>query len=119
MHHHPDPIVTTAQGAVRGLRRGGTTAFRPARLIDRAGCPQILVTGGAVERRAHDDAWLRGETPDAVPGPAVVGSDGGQDGGALRLGVPMPSRATSAVVAGVNPAPRGCCCRLMRPAFRG
>ncbi|QCX74141.1 Carboxylesterase [Streptomyces sp. YIM 121038] len=28
MHHpHPDPVVTTAQGLVRGLRRGGTTAF--------------------------------------------------------------------------------------------
>ncbi|MEU7486953.1 carboxylesterase family protein [Streptomyces sp. NPDC042319] len=27
MNHHPDPIVTTAQGAVRGLRQGDTTAF--------------------------------------------------------------------------------------------
>ncbi|MFF1278104.1 carboxylesterase/lipase family protein [Streptomyces marokkonensis] len=27
MNHHPEPIVTTAQGAVRGLRRGHTTAF--------------------------------------------------------------------------------------------
>ncbi|WP_149552314.1 carboxylesterase/lipase family protein [Streptomyces marokkonensis] len=27
MNHHPEPIVTTAQGAVRGLRRGDTTAF--------------------------------------------------------------------------------------------
>ncbi|CAL9640080.1 carboxylesterase family protein [Streptomyces sp. Tu 3180] len=27
MNHHPDPVVTTAQGAVRGLCRGGTTAF--------------------------------------------------------------------------------------------
>ncbi|MEU0811143.1 carboxylesterase family protein [Streptomyces sp. NPDC005970] len=27
MNHHPDPIVTTAQGAVRGLRRDGTAAF--------------------------------------------------------------------------------------------
>ncbi|MFF2921128.1 carboxylesterase/lipase family protein [Streptomyces celluloflavus] len=27
MNHHPDPIVTTAQGAVRGLRQGGTAAF--------------------------------------------------------------------------------------------
>ncbi|GAA0350081.1 carboxylesterase family protein [Actinoallomurus spadix] len=27
MNHHPDPIVTTTQGAVRGLRRGDTTAF--------------------------------------------------------------------------------------------
>ncbi|MGY0059745.1 carboxylesterase/lipase family protein [Streptomyces sp. LZ34] len=26
-HHHPDPIVTTAQGAVRGLRQEGTVAF--------------------------------------------------------------------------------------------
>ncbi|KAF4408523.1 carboxylesterase/lipase family protein [Streptomyces lycii] len=28
MNHHPEPVVTTAQGAVRGLRRGGTEAFR-------------------------------------------------------------------------------------------
>ncbi|MFG1678544.1 carboxylesterase/lipase family protein [Nonomuraea sp. NPDC049269] len=28
MNHHPDPIVTTAQGAVRGLRQGDTAAFR-------------------------------------------------------------------------------------------
>ncbi|MDJ1137574.1 carboxylesterase/lipase family protein [Streptomyces iconiensis] len=27
MSHHPDPVVTTAQGAVRGLRQGDTTAF--------------------------------------------------------------------------------------------
>ncbi|MFD0413791.1 carboxylesterase/lipase family protein [Streptomyces sp. NPDC127108] len=27
MNHHPDPVVTTAQGAVRGLRQGDTTAF--------------------------------------------------------------------------------------------
>ncbi|ANB04174.1 carboxylesterase [Streptomyces ambofaciens] len=27
MSHHTDPIVTTAQGAVRGLRQGDTTAF--------------------------------------------------------------------------------------------
>ncbi|MEU6389386.1 carboxylesterase family protein [Streptomyces sp. NPDC046939] len=27
MNHHPDPVVTTAQGAVRGLRRGATLAF--------------------------------------------------------------------------------------------
>ncbi|MGI5466192.1 carboxylesterase/lipase family protein [Streptomyces sp. CA-132043] len=27
MSHHPDPTVTTAQGAVRGLRQGDTTAF--------------------------------------------------------------------------------------------
>ncbi|MEV8392581.1 MULTISPECIES: carboxylesterase family protein [unclassified Streptomyces] len=27
MNHHPDPVVTTAQGAVRGLRQGATTAF--------------------------------------------------------------------------------------------
>ncbi|GAA4640473.1 carboxylesterase family protein [Actinoallomurus vinaceus] len=27
MNHHPDPIVTTAQGAVRGLRRGDTATF--------------------------------------------------------------------------------------------
>ncbi|GAB3125870.1 carboxylesterase family protein [Streptomyces calidiresistens] len=27
MNHHPEPVVTTAQGAVRGLRRGGTAAF--------------------------------------------------------------------------------------------
>ncbi|WP_424639571.1 carboxylesterase/lipase family protein [Embleya sp. AB8] len=26
--HHPDPIVTTAQGAVRGLRRGGIEVYR-------------------------------------------------------------------------------------------
>ncbi|MFJ2669534.1 carboxylesterase/lipase family protein [Streptomyces sp. NPDC087525] len=26
-NHHPDPVVTTAQGAVRGLRQGSTTAF--------------------------------------------------------------------------------------------
>lgn len=28
MSHHPDPVVTTAQGAVRGLRQGSTAAFR-------------------------------------------------------------------------------------------
>ncbi|MEU5088954.1 carboxylesterase family protein [Streptomyces sp. NPDC021356] len=27
MNHHPDPVVNTAQGAVRGLRRHDTTAF--------------------------------------------------------------------------------------------
>ncbi|MFI7127917.1 carboxylesterase/lipase family protein [Nonomuraea sp. NPDC050153] len=27
MSHHPDPIVTTAQGAVRGLRQGDSAAF--------------------------------------------------------------------------------------------
>ncbi|WDZ93524.1 carboxylesterase/lipase family protein [Nocardiopsis sp. HUAS JQ3] len=27
MNHHPDPVVTTAQGAVRGRRRDGTAAF--------------------------------------------------------------------------------------------
>ncbi|MFI6039131.1 carboxylesterase/lipase family protein [Streptomyces sp. NPDC051315] len=27
MSHHPEPIVTTAQGAVRGLRRGDTAVF--------------------------------------------------------------------------------------------
>ncbi|MBD0424486.1 carboxylesterase/lipase family protein [Streptomyces sp. TRM S81-3] len=27
MNHHPGPVVTTAQGAVRGLRQGDTTAF--------------------------------------------------------------------------------------------
>ncbi|MGD6741230.1 carboxylesterase/lipase family protein [Streptomyces sp. BH106] len=27
MNHHPDPVVTTAQGAVRGLRQNGCTAF--------------------------------------------------------------------------------------------
>ncbi|MFB7594955.1 carboxylesterase/lipase family protein [Streptomyces sp. NPDC056160] len=27
MNHHPDPVVNTAQGAVRGLRRPDTTAF--------------------------------------------------------------------------------------------
>ncbi|MBZ4319964.1 carboxylesterase/lipase family protein [Streptomyces huiliensis] len=27
MNHRPDPVVTTAQGAVRGLRQGDTTAF--------------------------------------------------------------------------------------------
>ncbi|MFI7314095.1 carboxylesterase/lipase family protein [Streptomyces hygroscopicus] len=27
MNHHPDPVVTTAQGAVRGLRRDGTAVF--------------------------------------------------------------------------------------------
>ncbi|MFE2182590.1 carboxylesterase/lipase family protein, partial [Streptomyces sp. NPDC059455] len=27
MNHHPDPVVTTAQGAVRGLRQDDTTAF--------------------------------------------------------------------------------------------
>ncbi|MEV0403152.1 carboxylesterase family protein [Actinoallomurus sp. NPDC050550] len=27
MNHHPDPIVTTAQGAVRGLSQGDTVAF--------------------------------------------------------------------------------------------
>ncbi|MEV0253900.1 carboxylesterase family protein [Streptomyces sp. NPDC050732] len=27
MSHHPDPVVTTAQGAVRGLRRGDAAAF--------------------------------------------------------------------------------------------
>ncbi|MFB4423211.1 carboxylesterase/lipase family protein [Streptomyces sp. QL37] len=27
MNHHPDPVVTTAQGAVRGLRQGDTTTF--------------------------------------------------------------------------------------------
>ncbi|MEU9554292.1 carboxylesterase/lipase family protein [Streptomyces fumanus] len=27
MNRHPDPVVTTARGAVRGLRRGDTTAF--------------------------------------------------------------------------------------------
>ncbi|MGW0548267.1 carboxylesterase/lipase family protein [Streptomyces altiplanensis] len=27
MNHHPEPVVTTAQGAVRGLRQAGTTAF--------------------------------------------------------------------------------------------
>ncbi|WP_030674238.1 carboxylesterase/lipase family protein [Streptomyces rimosus] len=27
MNHHTDPVVTTAQGAVRGLRRGDTAAF--------------------------------------------------------------------------------------------
>ncbi|MEE1939952.1 carboxylesterase family protein [Streptomyces sp. TRM 70361] len=27
MNHHPEPVVTTAQGAVRGLRRGDTAAF--------------------------------------------------------------------------------------------
>ncbi|MFE4368357.1 carboxylesterase/lipase family protein [Streptomyces sp. NPDC056835] len=27
MNHHPDPVVTTALGAVRGLRQGATTAF--------------------------------------------------------------------------------------------
>lgn len=28
MSHHPDPVVTTAQGAVRGLRRGTVHTFR-------------------------------------------------------------------------------------------
>ncbi|AHH97457.1 carboxylesterase/lipase family protein [Kutzneria albida] len=28
MNHHPNPIVTTAQGAVRGIRQGDTAAFR-------------------------------------------------------------------------------------------
>ncbi|GHJ28643.1 carboxylic ester hydrolase [Streptomyces hygroscopicus subsp. sporocinereus] len=27
MNHHPDPVVTTAQGAVRGLRQDGTAVF--------------------------------------------------------------------------------------------
>ncbi|MFI6703670.1 carboxylesterase/lipase family protein [Streptomyces sp. NPDC050509] len=27
MNHHPEPVVTTAQGAVRGLRQDGTAAF--------------------------------------------------------------------------------------------
>ncbi|WP_030379965.1 MULTISPECIES: carboxylesterase/lipase family protein [unclassified Streptomyces] len=27
MSHHPEPVVTTAQGAVRGLRQGGTAVF--------------------------------------------------------------------------------------------
>ncbi|PJE94554.1 carboxylesterase [Streptomyces carminius] len=27
MNHHPEPVVTTARGAVRGLRRGDTAAF--------------------------------------------------------------------------------------------
>jgi para-nitrobenzyl esterase len=27
VNHHPDPVVTTAQGAVRGRRRNGVTAF--------------------------------------------------------------------------------------------
>ncbi|AXL90743.1 carboxylesterase [Streptomyces sp. CB09001] len=27
MNHHPEPVVTTAQGAVRGLRRGSTLSF--------------------------------------------------------------------------------------------
>ncbi|MGW0791294.1 carboxylesterase/lipase family protein [Streptomyces sp. NPDC002911] len=27
MNHHPAPVITTAQGAVRGLRQDGTTAF--------------------------------------------------------------------------------------------
>ncbi len=27
MNHHPDPVVTTTQGAVRGLRQGDTAAF--------------------------------------------------------------------------------------------
>ncbi|MER7052499.1 carboxylesterase family protein [Streptomyces sp. NPDC000351] len=26
-HHHPEPVVTTAQGAVRGLRQGDTSVF--------------------------------------------------------------------------------------------
>ncbi|MDN3057443.1 carboxylesterase family protein [Streptomyces sp. SRF1] len=28
MNHHPDPVVTTAQGAVRGLRQDGTAVFQ-------------------------------------------------------------------------------------------
>lgn len=32
MNHHPEPVVTTAQGAVRGLRQeDGTAAFQIGR----------------------------------------------------------------------------------------
>ncbi|MFE9682032.1 carboxylesterase/lipase family protein [Streptomyces sp. NPDC006285] len=46
MSHHPEPVVTTAQGAVRGLRRGDTATFlnipyaAPPRGAGRFGPPQ-------------------------------------------------------------------------------
>ncbi|WP_037857537.1 carboxylesterase/lipase family protein [Streptomyces sp. NRRL S-340] len=62
MHHHPDPIVTTAQGAVRGLRRGGTTAF--------LGIPYAAPPRGAARfaRPQPHEPWA-GVRDATVPGP--------------------------------------------------
>ncbi|MEW2291157.1 carboxylesterase family protein [Streptomyces sp. NPDC006743] len=64
MHHHPDPIVTTAQGAVRGLRRGGTTAF--------LGIPYAAPPRGAARfaRPRPHEPWA-GVRDATVPGPSA------------------------------------------------
>ena len=61
MNHHPDPVVTTAQGAVRGLREGDTAAFlnipyaAPPRGAGRFAPPQPHESWGGVR-----DATVQG-----------------------------------------------------------
>ncbi|MFJ4686647.1 carboxylesterase/lipase family protein [Streptomyces sp. NPDC088789] len=68
MSHHPDPLVTTARGAVRGLRRGDTAAFlgipyaAPPRGADRFAAP-----------RPHEP-W-DGVRDATVPGPTAPQSE--------------------------------------------
>lgn len=68
VNHHPDPVVTTAQGAVRGRRQDGTTAFlnipyaAPPRGADRFAPP-----------RPHE-SW-DGTRDATVPGPNAPQSE--------------------------------------------
>ncbi|MFJ9084015.1 carboxylesterase/lipase family protein [Streptomyces sp. NPDC102384] len=62
MNHRPDPVVTTAQGAVRGLRQDGSTAFLN---IPYAAAP----TGADRFRPPRPHAAWQGVRDATVPGP--------------------------------------------------
>lgn len=62
MNHRPDPVVTTAQGAVRGLRQDGSTAFLS---IPYAAAP----TGADRFRPPRPHAAWQGVRDATVPGP--------------------------------------------------
>lgn len=70
VNHHPDPVVTTAQGAVRGLRRGDATAFLN---IPYAAAPRGA--GRFAPPRPHEP-W-DGVRDATVPGPNAPQSERG------------------------------------------
>ncbi|MDT0609855.1 carboxylesterase/lipase family protein [Streptomyces lancefieldiae] len=67
-HHHPGPVVTTAQGAVRGLRQGDTTTFLN---IPYAAAPRGA--GRFAPPRPHEP-W-DGVRDATVPGPGAPQSE--------------------------------------------
>ncbi|MFE3140926.1 carboxylesterase/lipase family protein [Streptomyces scopuliridis] len=68
MNHHPDPVVTTAQGAVRGLRQGGIAAF-----LNIPYAAPLLGAGRFAPPRPHE-SW-DGVRDATVPGPNAPQSE--------------------------------------------